>query len=151
MRLSPHFTLRELTASQTAARKGIDNMPGEQALEHLRAVCEHILEPVRAHYGIPFSPSSGFRCLELNRAIGSHDGSQHVRGQAVDFEVPGVRNLDLARWIEANLRFDQLILEFYDLDDPTSGWVHCSWTDMVRRGEVLTIGAGGALRGLPEG
>jgi zinc D-Ala-D-Ala carboxypeptidase len=86
-----------------------------------------ILEPVRNHYDTPFVPNSGFRCLELNRAIGSSDTSQHTTGEAVDFEVPGVPNKDLALWVKDNCKFDQLILEFYKDDDPASGWVHCSY------------------------
>jgi len=85
-----------------------------------------VLEPVREHYGIPFIPSSGYRCLELNRAIGSSDRSQHTTGEAVDFEVPGISNKEVALWVKENCQFDQLILEFFKEADPSSGWVHCS-------------------------
>ena len=127
MQLSDHFSLRELTKSQTAERQGIANEPDDEAVENLIMLCDVILEPVRNHYGTPFTPSSGYRCLELNRAIGSSDTSQHTTGEAVDFEVPGVPNKDLALWVKDNCTFDQLILEFYKDDDPTSGWVHCSY------------------------
>lgn len=151
-RLSDHFTLEELCKSQTAERKGIDNMPkepeGALIIENLTRVCERILEPVRAHYGFPLSPSSGYRCLALNRAIGSRDTSQHVKGEAVDFEVPGVANPDLAQWIEANLDFDQVILEFYTPGDPHSGWVHCSVAADANRHVALTISREGTQRGL---
>jgi len=128
MMLSEHFSLSELTKSSTATRKGIDNTPDNTAIENLITVCEKILEPVREHYGIPFAPNSGFRGLELNRAIGSSDKSQHVTGEAVDFEVPGLDNKDVALWVMGNCDFDQLILEFYKEGDPASGWVHCSYT-----------------------
>ena len=127
MKLSEHFSLSELTKSSTAERKGISNEPDEEAIENLILVCDQILEPVRNHYGKPFVPNSGFRCLELNRAIGSSDKSQHVTGQAVDFEVPGEDNKDVALWVVENCTFDQLILEFYKEGEPTSGWVHCSY------------------------
>ena len=127
MKLSEHFSLSELTKSSTAERKGISNEPDEEAIENLILVCDQILEPVRTHYGKPFVPNSGFRCLELNRAIGSSDKSQHVTGQAVDFEVPGEDNKDVALWVVENCTFDQLILEFYKEGEPTSGWVHCSY------------------------
>jgi hypothetical protein len=127
MQLSDHFSLRELTKSQTAERQGIANEPDDEAVENLIMLCDVILEPVRNHYGTPFTPSSGYRCLELNRAIGSSDTSQHTTGEAVDFEVPGVPNKDLALWVKDNCTFDQLILEFYKDDDPASGWVHCSY------------------------
>ena len=90
MKLSDHFSLSELTKSSTAERQGIANDPSEAEIENLILVCDNILEPVRNHYGIPFIPNSGFRCLELNRAIGSSDKSQHTMGKAVDFEVPGM-------------------------------------------------------------
>jgi len=78
MKLSEHFSLQELTKSSTAERRGIANEPDDEAVENLIMVCETVLEPVREHYGIPFIPNSGFRCLELNRAIGSSDRSQHT-------------------------------------------------------------------------
>ena len=127
MKLSEHFSLSELTKSSTAERKGMSNEPDEEAIENLILVCDQILEPVRNHYGKPFVPNSGFRCLELNRAIGSSDKSQHVTGQAVDFEVPGEDNKDVALWVVENCTFDKLILEFYKEGEPTSGWVHCSY------------------------
>ena len=128
MQLSDHFTLSELTKSSTAERLGIANEPGSTEVENLIMVCDQILEPVRNHYGIAFAPNSGFRCLDLNRAIGSSDKSQHVTGQAVDFEVPGIDNKDVALWVVDNCQFDQLILEFYKEGEPSSGWVHCSYT-----------------------
>jgi len=127
MMLSTHFSLSELTKSSTATRKGIDNTPNGAALENLLVLCSKILEPVREHYGVPFVPSSGFRCPELNRAIGSSPTSQHVTGNAVDFEVPGIDNKDVALWVMENCDFDQLILEFYKEGVPASGWVHCSY------------------------
>ena len=128
MQLSDHFTLSELTKSSTAERRGIDNEPGPSEIENLILVCDQILEPVRNHYGIPFAPNSGFRGLELNQAIGSSNTSQHVKGEAVDFEVPGIPNKDVALWVMENCEFDQLILEFYKEGIPDSGWVHCSYT-----------------------
>jgi hypothetical protein len=125
--LSPHFTLGELTKSVQALRLGIDNTPDEQALKNLCAICLNILEPVREHFGIPFTPSSGYRSPAVNEAIGSKPTSQHRLGQAADFEVPGIPNLKLAEWIRDNLEFDQLILEFHTSGDPNSGWVHCSY------------------------
>ena len=137
MRLSKHFTLQELIKSSTAERRGIKNVPGRTEIDSLTLVCENILEPVREHYGVPMAPSSGYRCLELNQAIGSGDTSQHVKGQAVDFEIPGVPNRDLANWIMENVDYDQLILEFYKKEDPNSGWVHCSYVNEENRKKAL--------------
>ena len=127
MRLSDHFTLSELTKSETASRKGIKNKPSDTAVVYLILVCNEILEPEREKYKIPFSPSSGFRCIALNRAIGSSDNSQHIEGKAVDFEIPGVGNKEVALWVKENVDFDQLILEFHKEEDPKSGWIHCSY------------------------
>ena len=127
MMLSDHFSLAEFTKSQTAIRKGIKNDPNDAAIENMRLLCENILEPVRQNYDIPFTLNSGFRCLALNEAVGSSPRSQHVTGQAADFEVPTIANKDLAHWIMDNLDYDQVLLEFYKEGDPSSGWVHCSY------------------------
>jgi zinc D-Ala-D-Ala carboxypeptidase len=143
LKLSPHFTLREMTKSSTADRLSIDNTPDHpQVLKALQDLCINILEPARQHFGIPFSPSSAYRCPRLNQAIGSSPNSQHITGQAVDIEIPGVSNIDLAEWIKSNTVFDQLILEYYSEDDPSSGWVHVSYVaprggKSANRGEVL--------------
>ena len=148
MNLSEHFTLRELVKSQTAARMGIDNTPDSFALAYLDRLCRNILEPVREHYGVAFSSSSGYRSPELCEAIGSSRKSQHAKGQAADFEVPGIDNLALAEWVKENLKFDQLILECYMPGNPNSGWVHCSIADTLR-GETLTYTKGvGYSKGL---
>jgi len=150
--LSEHFTLEELCRSQVAARHGIDNTlrePRDAAIiKNLTRVCEQILEPVRRHFGRPFTPSSGYRCLALNRQLKSSDSSQHIKGEAADFEVPGVSNADLATWIYENLTYDQLILEFYMPGDPTSGWVHCSVSGASNRRVELTINSRGVMTGL---
>ena len=127
MRLSPNFTLKELIKSQTAERKGINNNPNEDNIENLQRLCEHILQPVRDHFGKVVSVSSGFRSPELCVAIGSSTTSQHASGQAADFEIYGVSNKVLADYIADNLDFDQLILEFWKPEEPNSGWVHCSY------------------------
>lgn len=156
-RLSPHFSVREMTKSVTAARLGIDNsldplIEGHiPIISNLKHVCWELLEKVREEYGVPFSPSSAYRCLELNNAIGSKPTSQHVTGNAVDFELVGVDNLDLARWCADHLDFDQLILEFWNEDDPRSGWVHASYVSAsLNRKEVLTINSNDARLGLPK-
>ena len=136
MQLSFNFSLRELTRSQTATRKGIKNEPNQEQLINLVAWTVKILQPCRDKFG-PISINSGLRVLELNRAIGSGDKSQHTRGQAADFEAFSISNTELAKWIKDNLDFDQLILE-YPGKDPRDGWVHCSYERMGNRGQILT-------------
>lgn len=155
MRLSKHFTLAEMTKSHYAERHNIDNSLNPelqgQTVANLEHLCECVLEPIRAHFGKPIVPSSGYRCPELNRAIGGSPKSQHMDGEAVDIEIPGVRNVDLAYWIALNLTFDQLILECYSEDDPTAGWVHVSFRRQGgNRQDVRTIGRTVSTEGLPK-
>ena len=139
MMLSENFSLEELTKSQTALRKGIDNNPNADHISALRDLAMNILQPVRNHFGKPYTPSSGYRSVELCLAIGSSEKSQHAKGEAADFEVPNVSNMELAKWIVSNLDFDQLILEFYTAGEPTSGWVHVSYNrDGSNRKKAMT-------------
>ena len=137
MKLSGHFSLSELTKSQTAVRKGIDNKPTLDHIENLTELCTHILEPTRRNFGKPMVITSGYRSEELCEAIGSSKNSQHAKGEAADFEMFGVDNKELAKYIKNNLVFDQLILEFYNPDDPSSGWVHCSYNKEENRKQSL--------------
>ena len=143
MRLSENFYLRELTKSQVAERKGISNEPGKEEIENLQALCKNVLQRVRNNYRVPITPSSGYRSPALNTAIGSSASSQHVTGQAVDFEVPWVDNKVLAHWIMENLIFDQLILEYYKEGDPNSGWVHVSYVEPSARNRKKARGFDG--------
>ena len=137
MKLSGHFSLAELTKSQTATRKGIDNQPTLDHIENLTELCTQVLEPTRRNFGEPMVISSGYRSEELCEAIGSSKNSQHAKGEAADFEMFGVDNKELAKYIKNNLVFDQLILEFYNPDDPSSGWVHCSYSKEENRKQSL--------------
>ena len=136
MNLTRNFSLLELTKSDTAIRKGIDNNPNADQIEKLKALCENILQPVRDHFG-RVKVTSGFRSVELCTAIGSSANSQHAKAEAADFECPGVDNAELADWIHKNLPYDQLILEFYTPGEPNSGWIHCSWINGTPRASRL--------------
>lgn len=138
-RLTEHFSLAEMTRSQAAARRGLDNTPGAKAVAALKDLCVKVLEPIRAHFARPVIVSSGFRAPAVNRAVGGAPGSQHELGEAADFTVPGVSNLDLAQWIMRNLRYDQLIYEFGE-----SGWIHCSYRHgRLRMQEMSAVKRGG--------
>lgn len=138
MNVSEHFSLRELTQSQTATRRGIDNSPSADHLAALRMLCENVLEPVRDHFGKPIRVTSAYRSPRLNAAIGGSASSQHCLGEAADIEITGVENKRLAKWIRDNLPFDQLILEGASATDPNAGWVHVSFRDNRQRKSVLT-------------
>ena len=137
MKLSENFSLKELTASQTAERKGIDNTPSPTHQDNLKSLCTRILQPIRDHFSRVVSVSSGYRSKELCLAIGSKTTSQHAKGQAADFEIYGLSNKELADWINENLDYDQLILEYWKEEDPNSGWVHCSYKSEGNRKQYL--------------
>ena len=137
MNLTKNFSLLELTKSQTAERKGIDNTPSTEHQEHLKSLCTAILQPVRDHFGKVVTISSGYRSPELCTAIGSKITSQHAKGQAADFEIFGVSNKELADYIHEHLDYDQLILEYWKESDPNSGWVHCSYSEGNNRNQYL--------------
>ena len=137
MKLSENFSLSELTKSQTAERKGIDNTPSPTHQENLKSLCEMVLQPVRDHFSRVVTISSGYRSPELCTAIGSKITSQHAKGEAADFEIFGVSNKKLADYIHENLDYDQLILEYWKKEDPNSGWVHCSYTNGNNRKQYL--------------
>ena len=137
MQLSKNFSLVELTKSQTAERKGIDNTPSPEHQENLEKLCRHVLQRVRDHFGKVVTVSSGYRSPELCTAIGSKITSQHAKGQAADFEIFGVSNKSLADYIDEALHYDQLILEYWNESDPNSGWVHCSFSQGNNRKQYL--------------
>ena len=140
MKLTANITLDELTKSQTAERKGINNNPNPKQIDNIKALAINILQPVRSHYDRPLIISSGFRCAQLCVEIGSSVNSQHVaddNAAAADFEIPGVDNRELALWIKSELDYDQLILEFYKDNEPTSGWIHCSYSTDHNRHQSL--------------
>jgi len=138
--LSQHFSLKEMTRSETATRKGIDNTPNATHLANLQLLCQNILEPVRNHFKKPIQINSAYRGPKLNAAVGGSAKSQHCNGEAVDFEIDGMSNHELAKWVAQNLNFDQVILEFYDpKEGPNSGWVHCSYSSSGKqRKSILT-------------
>ena len=139
MKLSDNFSLMEFTKSQTAERKGIENNPNVIHTIAMAELCLNVLERVRSAFGKPVMINSGYRSTALCEAIGSKPTSQHCDGEAADIEIFGVSNYDLAKYIEKNLNFDQLILECWDGVEPNSGWVHVSYVnDNANRKNVLT-------------
>lgn len=131
-----YFTIKELTNSATAKRKGIDNKPSQDITSALTALVDNVLDPLRQAYGKPIVVTSGYRCAKLNKAVGGATSSQHVKGEAADIrsvsDDPKENKVifDLIR--KLGLPFDQLINEFgYD-------WVHVSFSRFKKRGQVLS-------------
>jgi len=125
-KLTEHFNLEEMIVSPTAKKLGLSNVPTAEHIENMRYCCEKILEPVRAHFGKAVTINSSYRAPLVNKAVGGSKTSQHVNGQAIDFEIQGIDNKTVADWVADNLDFDQVILEFYAAGDKNSGWVHAS-------------------------
>ena len=119
-------SLKELLFSETATRLGIDNTPTDQILINLQTLIYEVIEPIINQFG-DIKITSGYRSPELCKAIGSSTTSQHTLGQAVDCEVIGVPNKELADWVVKNLTYDQVILEFWKPEEINSGWVHISY------------------------
>lgn len=119
-------SLKELLFSDTATRLGINNIPNDQCLINLQTLIYEVIEPIINKFG-DIKITSGYRSPELCKAIGSSITSQHCLGMAVDCEVLGVPNKELADWVVNNLEYDQVILEFWEKDKINSGWVHISY------------------------
>lgn len=117
-----YFTIKELTRSDTARRMGIDNSPPANAVTALHALVDHVLDPLREAWGGPIRVNSGYRCPELNKAVGGTPTSQHQRGEAADITVGtrrGNRQL-LALMKQMKLPVDQCI------DEKGCRWIHVS-------------------------
>lgn len=117
-----YFSLEELCQSYTAKVKGIDNTPNEEVKANLEALIENVLDPLREAYGKPIYVNSGYRCPELNKAVGGVSNSQHIKGQAADIDVHDTEeNKKLQEYIKDNLEYDQAIFE------NNGAWLHVSY------------------------
>lgn len=142
MNLSPHFTLEELTFSQIASRKNLDNTPTADIIENLKLVAV-ALEAVRTIVGRPIIVSSGYRSYLVNKAAGGALNSAHMSGLAADINVKGMDPSSLAHIIKVSqIPYDQLILEY-------DAWVHVGVAKSNPRHQLLTIRNGsGYMKGL---
>ena len=135
-----HFTLEELTASETAERNGWDNSPNEQELANLVRLAEFLEQVKEVLAGKPIMISSGLRTKKVNDAVGSKDTSQHRIGCAADFRVPGMTPDEVVKAIVASgIEYDQVIREF-------DRWTHISIPNSINfspRGQALIIDKAG--------
>lgn len=135
--LSEHFSLIEVTYSDTAIREGINNTLPD-ALEYTVQKVAVSMERVRAALSNKaIHINSWYRSPALNKAIGSKPSSQHIAGEAVDFICPdfGTPVAICKKLIELKdlIRFDQLIME--------GTWVHISFAISTGkpRNQVLSL------------
>ena len=123
-----YFTIEELTYSQTAVKRGIRNETTPEVEKNLTALVCVVLEPAREKWGKPILVTSGYRCPELNKAVGGVPTSQHLKGEAADI-VAGSRreNAELGRLIVKSGCFDQVIFENSNKECTECDWIHVSW------------------------
>lgn len=133
MKLSPHFSLEELTHSNTAARLNIDNTPTVEVIDNLTFLAKE-LENVRTLLSNPMLINSGFRCYALNDFLGSKRTSSHTKGLAVDFISPSYGNPRsiVSAIVKSDINYDQVILEY-------DRWVHLSFHPTKPRKQALII------------
>lgn len=139
MKLSQYVSLLEVTKSDTATKRGIDNSPTPEHLDNLKVICTEVFDKVREHFDVPIYISSGYRSAGLNKAIGGSKTSDHNLGRALDldqdFRGNGITNRDVFNYIRQNLDFDQLIWEFGSNENPD--WVHVGYRKGANRKQVL--------------
>lgn len=130
-----YFTIKELTRSDKAEEHGIDNTPTKEAREKLVALVDNVLDPLRDMYGKPITVNSGYRCPQLNAAVGGAKNSQHMSGEAADITAGSKEeNKKLFELIRKNLSFDQL------LNENDYSWVHVSYVSPEKnRGQILSL------------
>ena len=151
MQISKHLSLAEVSRSETAKRRGINNTPSGEHLENFKKLAENIFEPIREHFGVPIHISSGYRSKELNAAVGGSSSSQHCQGEAIDIDMDGtsITNAEIFNYIKDNLNFDQMIWEFGNDSNPD--WVHVSYesTGKQRKQILKAIKANGKTSYVP--
>ena len=131
-----YFTLDELIHSDTADRLGIDNTPTSEAVSNINDLVTNVLDNLRDGWGRPIIVTSGYRCKELNAAVGGTRNSQHLKGQAADIvsdDLDGFRRF-VRRWCKDN-EFDQCIFEH----SGNSEWIHISYVEGRNRRQVLDL------------
>ncbi|CCG99824.1 peptidase M15A [Fibrella aestuarina BUZ 2] len=124
------LTLSEAIKSQTATRKGINNMPTQREYDNMVRLYNAVYVPICERFG-KLPVSSFFRCPALNKAVGGSATSDHVQGRAIDIDCDGLgegypTNKELFEWVRTHLEFDQVIQEFPDADG-NPGWVHVGY------------------------
>lgn len=137
MQLSKNLSLAEVVRSESAKRRGINNIPTAEHLENLKELALNVFQPIRDHFKTPIHISSGYRSRILNNAVNGAAKSQHCSGQAIDIDVDGtsITNKQVFDYIKENLDFDQLIFEFGT--DKNPDWVHVSYSKDNNRKQVL--------------
>ena len=139
--LSKYFSYEEMTHSDIAIRKGIDNTPTPDQTAAMKVCCMS-MDAVREYLNRPILVSSGLRVKKLNEAAGGSKKSAHMQGYAMDFMAPtfGDQRAVFNAIKASGIKFDNLILEYPNA--PSGGWVHISFAPEMRQ-QCLTTSGGG--------
>lgn len=140
MELSKNFTLEELIYSNTANSRNIDNSPSEEIIDNLESLAKNVLQPIRDKYGKAINITSGYRCKELNKAVGGVSNSQHCTGNAADIDVGDKEdNKKLFQLIENMVKNKEIIVDQL-LDEARYTWIHVSYrNDGNNRNQILHL------------
>jgi zinc D-Ala-D-Ala carboxypeptidase len=137
VKISKNFSLGECLKSDTAQRLGLKNEITQEGLVALTALVTHCMQPLREHFGRSIRCNSAWRTPLVSEAVGSSSRSQHCRGEAMDWEIVGIDNKELAQQVPKILsEWDQMILELYDESEKNpeirmeTGWIHLSYNRM---------------------
>lgn len=141
------FTMPEFSRSTTAQKLKIDNTPKGKEKENLEALVDNVLDPVRKEWGHPINVTSGYRSLELNKAVGGAGKSQHQTGEAADIVAGGKfkgkeNNFAIGKMIVRRGVFDQIIFEDCGKDDLLPRWIHVSYSRTKNRHQILKMVGG---------
>lgn len=137
IQLSKNFNLSELTKSVLAEANNITNNPTDDVILNLTILVNRVLQPIRNHYNKPVIITSGYRSPKLNQLVKGSNTSDHCYGKAADIHIQNIDNFELATWIKDNLKYKQVILEFYN-KQKNSGWVHVSYDSSNLKYQALT-------------
>jgi hypothetical protein len=139
MKLSENLELAEVIRSESAKKRGINNIPTPEHIENLKKLAENIFQPIRDHFNVPIHISSGYRSKALNTAIKGSLSSQHCQGEAIDIDMDGtsITNAQIFNFIKDNLDFDQLIWEFGTKFNPD--WVHVSYESTGKQRKQILV------------
>lgn len=140
-----NFAFKDFIKSDVAKANGINNVPTDPAvIQNWFDLVVYCLQPIRNYIGLPMVESSGYRCEKLNIKVGGEGTSQHLKGQALDFVVPGLTPAQVCTKIKASgVEFDQLIEEHAG----TNHWVHISYNKGRNRKQVLLYKNGKYING----
>jgi hypothetical protein len=140
MNLTDHFTIEELTYSETAIRKGLDNIPSDSVIANLKTLCENVLEPLRAILDIPLKINSGYRSIAVNQLVGGVATSQHCLGQAADTVAVGLSITEYYDTMKELVKNNQIVVDqcIYEY----GSWVHISFNKDNNRKEFLIKNVG---------